>query len=230
MDNFDLTAFETGVEPVPVVTEVMGEKVSSMEGATIINKLIVGNPAEYPTTMGTSYLFPQTIGTAGQVLEADPTSNELDWVTPIGGGGDILNGGQTGPITIGTNNATDLSLISGANINIGDATTDDIHLNGGVRYHYTAVPYTGSAIISLTIADYFVEITGSGITTVRLPDATGISGHMYIISKGYAGGTLTIEPALASGDTIDGLSSLPLTSQDQRLKVISSGLDRWLIL
>lgn len=236
MDSFDLNFFETGTEQVPATkTEVGGEIITTLTGTVIVNdKLIIGNPPDYPNDLGTAYKFPSTIGTANQVLVADPTQNELDWANQSGGGGgSVVNGGQINAVTIGTTSTNDLTLISGGKINIGDTSTDDIHLQGGVRYQYDAITDTtppGGNTIDLTTNHYFVEITGSGITNVRLPEADSISGHMYIISKGYSGGSLAIKPAPASGDTIDGISQINLIAKDQRLKVISSGLDRWLIL
>jgi len=224
------------VTAIPALTyEVGGEKITVLEGTVIINdKLVVGNPPDYPTTLGTAYAFPIAEGTVGQVLAADPSQNELDWANQTGGGGgDIFNGGQLGVVTIGTTSADDLTLVSSAKINIGDVTTDDIHLQGGIRYQYDAIADTtppGGNTVNLELSHYFVEITGPGITSVRLPPADAISGHMYIISKGYAGGTLAVKPASASDDQIDGISQINLVAMDQRLKVISSGLDRWLIL
>ena len=239
MDNFNLFHFETGVNPVPVQsTKVGGEKVTVLEGTFIINdKLVIGNPPNYPSSMGTSYLFPSSLGSINQVLISNPTESNLIWANQTGGGGgsgDIVNGGQSGAVTIGTTSSDDLTLISAGKINIGDITTDEIHLQGGIRFQYDAISDTvpsGGNTFNLLLSNYFVEITGSGISTVHLPDADGaVSGHMYIISKGYAGGTIAIKPTPGSGDTIDGLSQVNLTSQDQRLKVISSGSNRWLII
>jgi hypothetical protein len=225
--------FETGVTPIPVSTyDVGGEKITIFTGTVIVNdKLVIGNPPDYPTTLGTAYSFPTSIGLLDQVLTPDVSMNMLEWEAQTG---TVLNGGQSGAVTIGTTTANDLTLISSGGIHIGDSSTDDIHLQGGVRYQYNAIADTdppGGNTFDLELSHYFVEITGSGITTVRLPDADGaVAGHMYIISKGYTGGALAIKSAPASGDTIDGLAQINLTYKDQRLKVISSGTDRWLIL
>ena len=235
MDSFDLTQFDTGVNPIPFQTVVVGgEKITVLEGTLIVNdKFIIGTPPNYPSSMGTAYAFPPSIGLINQVLIADPTMSEVKWANQTGGG-DIYNGGQAGAVTIGTTSFNNLTLVSSGQIHIGDNTTDDIHIQGGIRYQYDAIANTtppGGNTIDLLLSHYFVEITGSEISTVRLPDADGaVSGHMYVISKGYSGGTLSVKPAVASGDTIDGLTQINLVSKDQRLKVISSGANRLLIL
>ena len=86
---------------------------------------------------------------------------------------------------------------------------------------------------SLLGNQYLVEIRGSGITKVFLPDADGIAGRQYIVSKGYSGGTLSVNVSPTSGDTfegIGGLTSINLVVENQRLKVTSSGEDRWIII
>lgn len=162
------------------------------------------------------------------------SGENLPLLTPSKTDTGVTKGGQVGEVTLGTISEDDLNLISGGKINIGDSSTDDnINLQGGIRYQYDAIADTtppGGNTIDLTTTHYFVEITGSSITNVRLPEADGNSGHMYIISKGYAGGSLAVKPATSSGDTIDGLTQIILVGKDQRLKVISSGLNRWLIV
>ena len=53
-------------------------------------------------------------------------------------------------------------------------------------------------------------------------------GRVYLISKGYAGGELVIQPTF--GHVIDGESSIALTLQDARIKVINNGVDTWYII
>jgi hypothetical protein len=62
-----------------------------------------------PATLAVDYTLtlPINAGTGGQVLTTNG-SGVLSWVTS--GTGNIVNGGQTGPITVGTNNATSLNL------------------------------------------------------------------------------------------------------------------------
>jgi hypothetical protein len=238
MDLFDLELYETGVEATPIQTTQLesGEKLTILDGVILINnKLCVGNPPNYPTSLGNIYCFPSEIGLAGQVLVANPTLNQLEWKNQTEVSlGNVINGGQPDELVIGTTSTNDFSLVSGGKIIIGNNTTDTIHIQGGIRYQYDAISDTtppGGNTIDLLLSNYFVEITGIGITTVRLPDADGaVSGHMYIISKGYDGGILTLKPGLGTGDTIDGLTQVNLVFKDQRIKVISSGANRWLII
>lgn len=242
MDNFDLTAFETGTTPVPINSYELpgGEKVTVLDGTVIVNKkFIIGDPPNYPSSLGTSYEFPGDIGVTGQVLTVDAAQNELDFNPQSGGGGpgggDIFNGGQPGAVTIGPTTADDLTLFTdGGKIFVGSNNdTDDIHLQGGIRFRYRNVMDTvppGGSCYEINISDYFVEISGSGINQVKLPDADGTEGHVFVISKGYVGGVLCVRPSSGSGDTIDGKNMIELRFTNQRLKVISSGTDRWLIL
>ena len=69
---------------------------------------------------------------------------------------------------------------------------------------------------------------GSGNNTVVLPNANSRTGKKYIISKGYAGDMLTINTQTA--DKIDGDDTLELTVLNQRIQLISSGTNRWMIV
>ena len=174
------------------------------------------------------YSFPTTIGLNNYILKADVANNRLIWAENLGGGGDILNGGNPGPISIGTNDATATSIISGAGINIGQINTpNQISLNGSVGYQYDNIN-TALGTLNLNADYYFVEVTNDGTTTIALPDASNAIGRQYIISKGFVGGTLTI--TTTASDTIDGTNTIILNIVDQRIKLISNGLNKWIII
>lgn len=204
--DFGISTSEGAEAPV-------AQETNTAPGETTINILNVGDI----TTTG--YKFPSVIGTSGQVLTVPLTGNELEWDTPTGGGGggDITNGGQTGTVTIGSTDTT-LTLIGAAGIN----------LNGGINIRYDNIS-SGVAQFVLTSINQFVDITNPSTTSILLPDASSASsGKKYIISKGYAGGALSIDTSVS--DMIDGDNSLVLDVENQRVSLISSGVNRWMIV
>lgn len=179
--------------------------------STNIQKLNIGDLST------TGYTFPSTIGLTNQILVANTTTKTLDWSNQSsGGGGDISNGGQLGMVSIGS---TDNKLTLQGN--------QGIHIIGGIEYQYDNI-VLNNANFNITDFHYFIEVSGSGNNTLLLPEADNRTGKLYIISKGYSGGTLVINTQTA--DKIDGEDTLSLTIDNQRIKIISSGVDRWLII
>jgi hypothetical protein len=158
------------------------------------------------------------------------TSTDGGVILPGGGGGvgDIINGGQPGPVTIGTTDATATTITSGADIQIGDAgSADEIHLNGSLSFQYELL---NNAVATETLDDshYFVEIASAMTTTVQLPAASIAAGRQYVIVNGKATGELTVVPN--GGDTIDGETSHVLQKTDWRFTLMSNGGTKWLIV
>lgn len=147
-----------------------------------------------------------------------------------GGGTELPSGGQPGPLTIGTTDATEFNLISGGSINIGDASSpDEIHLLGSISFQYDNISL-GIEPFNLTASHYFVEITNSATTTVNVPLASTSLGRSYIISRGdgYVG-TLTIQTS--GSDTLDGsVPSFNLIAPNQKITIISNGISDWLLI
>jgi hypothetical protein len=182
----------------------------------------------------TSYSFPLLPGPASYVLASNGTN--LGWAK----NGDIYNGGNdVGPILIKTKNDTDititstnkLNLNSDNDINIGSAITpNQIFLHGSVGYQYNNIN-TSLGTLNLDANYYFVEITNAGTNIIQLPSVVSSVGRHYIISKGYistVSSELTIKPAIL--DTIDGLDVIVLTEDDQKIQIMSNGINRWIIL
>lgn len=219
--TFDFTNTDGQVD-VPPVTG------TGPDGETaFVDGIAIGNATG---GVGGGFSFPTIIGTNGYVLAADVGTNSLEWVPNAGGGGggDVINGGQSGPISVGTLDSTNMSIISGGTINIGaSGSTDQIALNGSVGFQYDNI---SGALGTLNLnADYFfIEVTNDGTTVVALPDASTSIGRQYIISKGFAGGSLTITTTVS--DTIDGQNTMALSVENQRIQLISNGTDKWLIL
>lgn len=225
--TFDYSTADGGVVPPPVTEIGPGGEVIFNDGEVIVQDgLSIGDPTG---GVGGGYSFPLPIGPNTYVLATNTLANELVWVPNAGGGGgDIVNGGNFGPITIGTIDATPFNLISGGSINIGaTGSPDQIHLNGSVGFQYDNIS-TALGTLTLTADYYFVEVTNAGTNIVELPDASTAVGRKYIISKGFAGGTLQLTTSVS--DTIDGNPSLILRVLNQRIKLISNGVDKWIIL
>lgn len=226
--TFDYSTTDGGVVPPPVNEGGPGGEVIFNDGGVIAQQgLSIGDPNG---GVGGGYSFPLPIGPNSYVLAANTLANELVWVPNAGGGGggDIINGGNFGPITIGTTDATQFNLISGGSINIGQiGTPDQIHLNGSVGYQYDNIN-TALGTLNLSADYFFVEVTNAGTNILALPDASTAVGRQYILSKGFSGGTLQITTTLS--DTIDGNINITLKVLNQRIKLISNGVDKWIIL
>ena len=211
--------------------DILPQEIIETDGSTSVTGVFSANAGLIVGVSPTEYSFPAAIGTNGYVLAANTTSGELEWVSNAGGGGgsgDIINGGQTGPVSVGTTDATDFSLISGGKINIGSSSSgDQILIHGSVAYQYDSIT-SGVGTFTLTANHYFVEINTTGITQVDLPDVTLSVGRAYIISKGTATGSIIIDAF--GGQTIDNIGSLTLSVQNQRIRVISNGVDKWYIV
>lgn len=77
----------------------------------------------------------------------------------------------------------------------------------------------------LTAAHHTVLVSGN--TTLSLPSSSGISGREYIIKKTDTGTTSIIDPD--GTETIDGNSTLSLTTQYQAVKIKSDG-SNWTVI
>lgn len=198
--NFSNQATSDGSEiPISVNPEAPSNNLSSLS---------IGNLDT------TGYTFPTEIGFNTQILSANTSTKSLNWTNqPVG---DIVNGGQTGAITVGS--STSYLTLQG---------NQGIRLSGGIKFQYDEISLTDSVLL-LTDTHYFVNITGSGNNILILPSADTRSGKKYIISKGYIGGTLIIEAPVT--DSIEGDSSTILTIKDQRIQLTASGNNIWIVL
>lgn len=231
MDDFSLeggpSVVNTGsMTPQVTIDPLTGELYTIITGATISNKLIIGTPSTYPTNLGTSYIFPEEMGTDGQTLVLNETENKLIWATGVSSG--ITNGGQVGPVVVGSTD-NNLTLIAAGDINIGNGPSNRILLNGGLTKLHT-VDNSAGPTIDLTTDKYSVSYTNTGVTTVRLPAANSNVGREYFITHNHTGAAITLTVAPASGDLIDGIASIPLQTQGSHIRVISIGSNAWKIV
>jgi hypothetical protein len=101
-----------------------------------------------------------------------------------------------------------------------------IELIGGLTLAYDNIS-SGISTFEVNSQYYFIEISNINTTTVLLPDASLQPGQTFIILKGYIGGLLTISTQFSN--TIDGVSTITMTNKGERLKLFSSGTNRWVI-
>jgi hypothetical protein len=87
-----------------------------------------------PDTAGNNvWTLPASDGSSGQVLQTDGSGN-LSWATASGGSGDLLNGGNSGAVVVGSNDdtlsleasgSTAVTVLGNGNVGIGTATPSD---------------------------------------------------------------------------------------------------------
>jgi hypothetical protein len=158
----------------------------------------------------------------GQALTAT-TAGVLSWSTVI------TEGGQAGPITIGTNDATAFNLetnnVNRITINSGGGVVFIAGQRCDFRVEAGAGPYL------LTELDHMVEFSNAGATSVTLPDTSteaGASGREFILIKtsSTASGNVTI--SRSGADVIDtAATSVVLNTQYDRVVLRSNGAGRW---
>ena len=125
----------------------------------------------------------------------------------------VTNPGETNLIT-----TTDLLTIQG---------TLGIKLIGGINMSYNNIS-SGISTFELNSQYYFIEISNINTTSVLLPNSSTQPGQTFIILKGYTGGLLNI--STQASDTIDGSNTISLNDQGERIKLFSSGSNRWTVI
>lgn len=84
-----------------------------------------------------------------------------------------------------------------------------------------------SATHTITGGTTFLCDGGGGAFTITLPLASLYTGRLITIKRVSASGTITV--GRSGSDTIDGATSVDLTTQYERLSVTSDGLN-WLVV
>jgi hypothetical protein len=128
----------------------------------------------------------------------------------------LSNGTQTGTVNLGSMDST--LTLEGKN---------GINLKGGLKIQYNSIN-SGIPQFELLDSYHLVEISNPLTTSIILPDANGRGGKLFIISKNYIGGALTITTQPA--DKIDGDDTFELNILGERISLISSGDNKWLII
>jgi hypothetical protein len=106
-------------------------------------------------------------------------------------------------------------------------------LSGGpvatTLYIITDAPSAGTSIANIasktgnytiTSSDYCINVTASINTTITLPSAIGLAGYIFVI-KNSGTGIVTVVPA--SGELIDGSSSMVIGTRYNSMTVMSLG-------
>ncbi len=111
-------------------------------------------------------------------------------------------------------------------IQLGNANVTDVKTSGTISANgYTTSFSSKNANYTLTASDDIVAVTG--ITTITLPAAVGISGRKYTIKN--MDGAATVSVIAMGAETIDGTPTRLLTLQYQYITVISNGAN-WLVV
>lgn len=142
---------------------------------------------------------------------------------------------QIGISTGGTNrvsiSTTAFTITTGQTLNVGSSGNTsplnvygDVFFNAGFR---KKVLSTSSTSLTLDSTHYLVEFSSTSAVSVTLPAASSHSGREYVLVKTGASGTITI--SRSSPDTIDdaATTSISLTTQYDKVSLISNGVDRW---
>lgn len=108
-------------------------------------------------------------------------------------------------------------------IGVNESNPQNLHSRFVCKGSIATQVTTVSANTTLTVDHHAVLVNASGGNrTITLPDATACSGRQYIIKKiDSSANTVTI--SAQTGQTIDGQSSVVLSTQYQFIKVVSDG-------
>jgi hypothetical protein len=189
------------------------------------------------TTLTVSgYTLPLADGTVGQTIVTDGAGN-LSFSSAPPPAGAVSLGGQAGPITFGTTDATSVGVLVNSTtqlnftapgyIEVGNAaTSNSIFLNGGVAFKVRR-DNTGAANLNLSENDYMLIVDNAGTTTVTLPLAASNAGRKYIVKRNYASGSDTALRLVANvADTIEGGADISIAAYNH-VNVISDGINTW---
>jgi hypothetical protein len=129
------------------------------------------------------------------------------------------------PIPISLNNST-IPVLSSDDV-LTLQGENGITLVGGLKIQYDNIS-SGIPIFEIEDKHHLVEISNILTNVVKLPEASGRSGKLFIIYKNYIGGFLKIESQVL--DKIDGRDNITLEKINERISLISSGNNTWLII
>jgi hypothetical protein len=188
-----------------------------------------------PANLAGDYILtlPINAGAASQVLTTNG-SGVLSWTTPVGGG-DIVNGGQTGPITVGTNDATVFNLetnntnrlviSSAGTVTIGNLTPAGVVHNSAAGLLTSSLIVNADVSASAAIVDTkLATISTAGKVANSATTGTASNAINTLVlrdgSGNFAAGTITASltgaaslNVLKAGDTMTG--ALVMDNQQQ---------------
>ena len=117
-----------------------------------------------------------------------------------------------------------LTLGAGAQVGVGTTTPNStLDVRGSIATKYTAFSTNTTA----GATDNMLVFTGTAAATLTLPDATTCQGRNYWI-KNTSSNASTLTIATTSSQTVDGLTTWPLTQTNKAMRVVSNGAN-WIV-
>lgn len=121
-----------------------------------------------------------------------------------------------------------LNVNNNGNVAVGTtSTTSRFHIEGAMSTAIKTLSTSGTYTVTPRDSTLLVDTT-TGVITVSLPTCADCTGRIYVIKKvDSSGNNVTITSV--GGELIDGLSTYPLTTQYQVIRVQSNGVNWWII-
>lgn len=112
-----------------------------------------------------------------------------------------------------------ISGVSRAQVGIGTTSPNStLDVRGSISGNYRSFSSSSSA----GTTDYVLVFTGTSAASLTLPDATTVTGRTYQVKNASSNGSL-LTVATTSSQTIDGITSWPLSVQNKTLILVSNG-------
>jgi len=187
------------------------------------------------TIGGQTYTWPTVQGTSNQVLKTNGT-NTLFWSTVTGGGGgggdSIVNGTGLSSVEVDRFGFAETVYIRANNVDAQTITNDQTTISNQLQVggNFAITPTTTStANYTVQTGDAFINWTSPSDGSISLPSAATNSGRIIIIQNKSIN-TMSINPN--GTDRIDGILStnIELNSQYDNTKLISDGINNWIII
>jgi flagellar basal body rod protein FlgG len=128
-------------------------------------------------------------------------------------------------ITIGSTTQMDMTPQSDGSVRISlgsNSSSNEIFLNGGIRYNVTTKSDTGTSY-TITDNDYMIIFTSATYTSVVVPVSLSRTGKVYVIIRRF--GNFLVTPS--GGDNFDGIGTLSLPETGTRVQIIADGISAW---
>jgi hypothetical protein len=135
-------------------------------------------------------------------------------------------------LSLRTNNTDRIFITNDGKVGIGTVSplatchvNSDIFINGALATKITTI--TANTTLNNTY-HIILANASSGAITITLPSAPNCTGRQYIIKK-IDSSTNAVIIMPQSGQTIDGQSSINLTTQNDLRRIVSSGTNWYII-
>ena len=184
-----------------------------------------------PSSVITSYdlVVPPEPGSLGQILGSSG-GGVLEWLTPGSGSGDLINGGNSGSVTIGSTDNTTTYISGGANV-FTTNVTGDITVIGDTSFTSPAL-FTGGNDLA------FQNTSQTGIVSIRASESmSGIFGYKLpavpptngqLLSSDNTGEMSWVNPSISNlinGGQPNGTATMG-TVDNERVSIVQSNIER----